>query len=90
MKCRNCPEGRRFAAGSIYCRLYGMIIRDDHECGRKGGKRHERFAGDPGEERQETGPQENGTAAAGGMPGVLPGAGERSSVYGMGEEEWPE
>lgn len=32
MKCKNCPEGRRYAAGSILCTWYGMIIREDHEC----------------------------------------------------------
>ena len=32
MKCRNCPEGRRFTAESVYCIRYGMIIREDHEC----------------------------------------------------------
>ena len=41
MKCKQCPEGRRFARGSVECRLYGMIIRDNHEGTREGCKRHE-------------------------------------------------
>ena len=49
MKCKNCPEGRRFAEGSTYCVLYGMIIRDEHECIREGGRRHDRD-GDHGAE----------------------------------------
>lgn len=89
MICKNCPVGRRYAAGSIYCLLYGMIIRDDHECTREGGKRHERYEGDPGEERKETGLQEDGWDAADSLPGLLSGAGERSGIYGL-EEEWPE
>lgn len=36
MICRNCPEGRRFARGSVECRRYGMIIREDHEGTREG------------------------------------------------------
>ena len=30
MKCGKCPEGRRYAEGSIFCTLYGIIIREDH------------------------------------------------------------
>ena len=41
MKCRDCPEGRRFAEGSVNCILYGMIIREDHECTLEGGRRHD-------------------------------------------------
>lgn len=41
MKCKECPEGRRFAKGRTYCVLYGMIIRDEHECTREGGRRHD-------------------------------------------------
>lgn len=48
MICKNCPEGRRFAEGSVYCILYGMIIREEHECKLEGGKRHDR-ADDHGE-----------------------------------------
>ena len=42
MKCRSCPEGRRFARGSIECLKYGMIIRADHEGTREGCKENER------------------------------------------------
>ena len=34
--CGTCANGRRFAEGSTYCILYGMIIRDSHECTRGG------------------------------------------------------
>ena len=41
MMCKRCPEGRRFARGSVECRLYGFIIREDHEGTREGCKKHE-------------------------------------------------
>lgn len=66
MICKNCPEGRRFAKGSINCLLYGMIIRDMHECIREGGKRHDTdgTAGDGTENREETELPENSSGAA--------------------------
>ena len=55
MKCKQCPEGRRFARGSIECMLYGMIIRADHEGTREGCERHAgENAGDPGKRWEET------------------------------------
>lgn len=41
MKCKDCAEGRRFAPGSTYCILYGMIVSDEHECTLPGGERSE-------------------------------------------------
>ena len=41
MKCGECVRGRRFAQGSVFCVMYGVIISEDHECGLEGGKRHE-------------------------------------------------
>ena len=66
MNCKNCPEGRRFAKGSIDCLLYGMIIREDHECTREGGKRHETdgTAGDGPDIREGTELSENSSGAA--------------------------
>ena len=76
MKCRDCPEGRRFAKGSVECLLYGMIMRDDYDCTLEGGKRHDR-AGDHGEGGEGTAEiQENGCGAAESVPGVLPEPGE--------------
>ena len=71
MICKNCPEGRKYAAGSRFCILYGMYIREDHECTREGGKRHERYAGDHGEVREETGLQEDGWDAIDRLQGIL-------------------
>ena len=55
MTCGRCPEGRRFAVGSTYCVLYGIIISDKHECTLEGGKRHDRAAdhGDDSERQAE-------------------------------------
>lgn len=65
MKCRNCPEGRRFAEGSTYCVLYGMIIRDEHECKREGGRRHDGTDADHGQDGGDKAElQKNGCGAA--------------------------
>lgn len=64
MKCRNCPEGRRFAKGSVNCIRYGMIIRENHECGLEGGRRHDGDQDHGEEKREETGLQEDGRGAA--------------------------
>ena len=52
MKCRECAEGRRFSEGGVWCVQYGIIIREDHECTREGGRRREDGDGDPGGEMQ--------------------------------------
>lgn len=67
MTCGKCPEGRRFAKGSTYCRMYGMILREEHECTRRGGNRHDAAGGtaDNGEDGENsTELQENGSGAA--------------------------
>ena len=46
MICKECPEGRKFARGSVNCIKYGMIIREEHECKLEGGKRHDRTDSD--------------------------------------------
>lgn len=85
MKCKRCPEGRRYAAGSTICRFYGMIIRDDHECTLERGKQHEqhgyyRHEGYDGAEIRE-----NGGWFAGGLPELLSESGERGGVSEMEE-----
>lgn len=75
MTCRDCPEGRKFAEGAVNCLLYGMIIRADHQCTRKGGEQHDRAAEDHGagrgdsENADETGGGRRGSAET--LPGVL-------------------
>ena len=88
MKCKRCPEGRRFAQGCTYCRWYGMILPDEHECRQERGKTHERnghyrLAGYDGPEVQH-----NGGWFAGGGEDVLPESGEREGIQEMegGEE----
>ena len=79
MTCRRCPEGRRFASGMTYCRFYGIIIRDDHDCRLEKGLEHERN----GYFRHEgyDGPRvrENGGWFAGGVPEGLD-AGDGSGI----------
>ena len=83
MRCRDCPEGRRFAKGSVECILYGMIIREEHECTLEGGKRHDRDEdhGESGEGKAEI--QKDGSGTAGAVPGILPEPGEREGLPGM-------
>ena len=74
MICKNCPEGRRYARGSVNCILYGIIIREEHECIREGGKRHEGAApaadhGDNGEDRTEL--RDDGWAAVDRLQGIF-------------------
>ena len=76
MKCSECGNGRRFAAGSVYCRVYGMIIRKDHECRLKGAKQRDRDEDHGADIGEETGLPEDGSGFAGTVPGVLPGPGK--------------
>ena len=65
MICKECPEGRKFARGSVSCIRYGMIIRENHICRLDGGKRHDSPDDDHGE-RGEDGAeiQHDGTGTA--------------------------
>ena len=87
MKCKRCPEGRRFASGCTFCRWYGMILPDEHECRQERGKEHERN----GNYRLEgyDGPKvrDNGGWFAGGRPDVLSEPGEREGLPGVDEAE---
>lgn len=71
MICKNCPEGRRYANGSVNCIMYGIIIREDHECIRTGGKKHERYAGDPGDSKSGAELQEDGWELIDSLPDVF-------------------
>ena len=51
MKCGQCPTGKRYARGSTYCTLYGMIVSDGYEGDKKGcaaveGQREEKQPGE--------------------------------------------
>ena len=87
MKCKRCPEGRRFAQGCTFCRFYGMILPDSHECRQERGKYHERnnhyrLEGYDGPEVQH-----NGGWFAGRGEEFLPGSGEREGLYGVEGQE---
>lgn len=68
MKCKRCPEGRRFAVGSVECPYYGIIIREDHE-----GTRERCISHENGDlyELAEAEPQEDGWDAIDSLPGFL-------------------
>lgn len=82
MICRDCPEAKRFAPGSVICLFYGMIIREDHDCKLPRGIWHERNGNHRELSEESSGLQEDGEPDSGGVPGVLPGAGERGGIYG--------
>ena len=83
MKCRECARGKRFAEGSVYCILYGMIIREGHECERAGFLQRGRDEDHGPEDGDETGIRQDGGGDPGGVPGILPGSGEREGVPGV-------
>lgn len=72
MRCRDCTAGKRISRNGrrcVFCRMYGMILREDHECTREGWKTYEYIGGEDGE---ETGLLEDGGGAAGEVPGIFP------------------
>ena len=86
MTCKECRKAKRFAPGSMYCLLYGIIIREDHEGNLKGCEDDD---GDPdlrrkGTDGTEIQGQRGGTADE--LPRVLQGTGERGSIQGMEKE----
>ena len=86
MTCRECRKAKRFAPGSMYCLLYGIIIREDHEGNLKGCEDDD---GDPdlrGKGTDGTEIQGKRGNAADELQRVLQGTGERGSIPGMEEE----
>ena len=81
MICRECPEAKRFAPGSVICLFYGMIIREDHECTLERGKQHERDGNYREHGEDGSGLQEDGEFRADGVSRVLSAAGERESLF---------
>ena len=71
MKCKDCHQGRRFAEGSVYCRIYGMIIRESHECKREGWKIHDDDDDQRGEGGSEAEEGHPGGSSAGEGAGVV-------------------
>ncbi len=84
MKCKRCPEGRRFAAGCTFCRWYGMILPDEHECRQERGRFHERNNHYRHEGYDGPRLRENGGYFAGGVPEGLD-AGDGGGVPEMEE-----
>ena len=68
MKCRDCVQARRYSAGAIRCIEYGMILRDDHECTKKGAEQREDQHGEGDDEAEAGHP---GERSAGALSGVL-------------------
>ena len=48
MKCKNCPAGRRTIRNEhrcVNCLLYGIVMKEDHECTRDGWRDFDRHVG---------------------------------------------
>lgn len=73
MTCRECARGRRYADGAVNCILYGMIIREDHECKREGRMARGEDEGDGGGIGPECEIHDDGGGTAAQVPGVLQG-----------------
>ena len=86
MTCKECRKAKRYAPGSMYCLLYGIIIREDHEGNLKGCEEDD---GDPdlrGKGTDGTEIQGQRGNAADELQRVLQGTGERGSIPGMEKE----
>lgn len=74
MICKDCPAGKKIMRNGhrcVRCIVYGMILKEDHECDREGWKNYEPDdQSDDGEGNAEI--PENSGGAAGGMPELLP------------------
>lgn len=38
MKCKECAEGKKHSAASVFCIQYGIVMRADHECTLEGAR----------------------------------------------------
>ena len=74
MKCKYCPAGRRTIRNEhrcVNCLLYGIVMKEDHECTREGWRDYDRYIGQGGEMHGETEVHENGGGTVIPLPGVL-------------------
>ena len=86
MKCKECRKAKRYAPGSMYCLLYGIIIREDHEGNLKGCEDDD---GDQDLRRKRTDGAEIQGKCGGAtdeLQGVLSEDRERGSIPGMEKE----
>ena len=87
MKCKECRKAKQYAQGSMYCLLYGIIIREDHDGNLKGCEDDDGYPDlrRDGTEGTEIQGERGGTADQ--LPGVFQESGEREIVPGMEETE---
>lgn len=75
MKCKHCPAGRRTIRNEhrcVNCLLYGIVMKEDHECTREGWRDYDRIIGQGGGEMPgETEVQANSGGVVIPLPGVL-------------------
>lgn len=79
MICKDCPAGKRILRNGhrcVRCRLYGMILKEDHNCDREGWEDYVRLYDLNGDGEEEAGLQVNSNGTAPEVPGVLRGSGE--------------
>ena len=79
MICKDCPAGKRILRNGhrcVRCLLYGMILKEDHNCDREGWEDYVRLYSHDGDGEEGAGLQEDGGGTASEVPGVLRGSGE--------------
>ena len=78
MRCKNCPAGKKQLRNGhrcVKCLLYGMVLKEEHECDREGWKDYDRHEdhGENGERAAEI--QKDSSGAASEVPGIISGSG---------------
>ena len=79
MICRNCPAAKRTLRNGhrcVMCIVYGMILKEDHNCDREGWEDYVRLYDLNGDGEEEAGLQVNSNGTAPEVPGFLRGSGE--------------
>ena len=88
MICRFCPAGKRIRRNDhwcVQCLLYGIIVRDDHECKRDGWKDFDRIYRFGDRFGEKAGLSEDGGRIIELLPGILSESGKREEIPGMDE-----
>ena len=76
MRCGKCRKARRYAIGSMYCTLYGIIISEEHNCDREGARPRGTDTDRSGNSEEQAGLYEDGGGDLVRLPGMVFRAGE--------------
>lgn len=76
MKCWACAEGKRFAEGTVFCVMYGIIISASHDCDREGARLRGTDTDRSGDGEDKAGLHEDGPGDLVRLPGMVFRSGE--------------